>query len=89
MAKRYSGDVSMRLSYRDAHDDYKVTLSSGGRRKVVYVLPPAILQHTVDSPKAYDDTARAAIAFAEDEGFDMQPDYTDSGVRVTRSRRKR
>lgn len=80
MAKRYSGDVSMRLSYRDAHDDYKVTLSSGGRRKVVY---------TVDSPKAYDDTARAAIAFAEDEGFDMQPDYTDSGVRVTRSRRKR
>lgn len=55
MAKRYSGDVSGRVTYRDSTDDYKVTLASGGKRKVVYVGAPAYKVHAVDSPKAYDD----------------------------------
>lgn len=85
----------MRVTYRDPkpgshlrNGDYKVTLSSGGRRKVIYVGAPAFLSHAVDSPKAYDEAAQAAIAFADDEGFDMQPDYTSSGVHVSRSKRR-
>jgi len=85
----------MRVTNRDPrpgshlrNGDYKVTLSSGGRRKVIYVGAPAYLSHAVDSPKAYDEAAHAALSFADHEGFDMQPDTTSSGWHISRSRRR-
>lgn len=97
MAKRYSGDVSGRVTYRDPspgshlrNGDYKVSLSSGGKRKVIYVGAPAYLSHAVDSAKAYDEAFRAAMSFADDMGFDMQFDLAPNGaVRVSRSRPKK
>lgn len=97
MAKRYSGDISGTVTYRDPkfgsrnrNGDYKVTLSSrSGGKKTIIVGAPAFLSEAVDSSAAYDDTFRAAVAFAEDEGWSAQPDYKrdGSGIRVTRTKR--
>lgn len=81
MATRYSGDLTITLTYRDPpkgmspNGDYRATISwparsrlTGGRhRHTVYVGVPAHLQHGVDSPTAFDDAAHAAISFASEE----------------------
>lgn len=72
---------------RNRNGDYKVTLSSGGKRKVIYVGAPAFLSHAVDSPKAYDEAFRAAISFADYEGLSMSPEYSHSGELLIRRAR--
>lgn len=79
---RYSGNVRIRITYRDAgraglngtyrcfivcHEPREI-LGAVRRRKyqTVFVGAPAILTHAVDSPQAFDDTARAALAFAHE-----------------------
>lgn len=87
MAKRYSGDVSMRVTYRDVNDDYKVTMSSGGKRHTEYIFGPAQRSKliAVDSAQAYDEAAHAALSFSSFGN----PEYTDRGFRITRTRPKK
>ncbi len=76
-AKRYSGVVTILLTYVD-HDPkvpeqfpngfYRCRLSRGVRREwstAFIVGAPRVLSHAVDSSKAYDGAAHAALAFAD------------------------
>jgi hypothetical protein len=100
MAKRYSGTVTINIKYIDASSQYRcyidtpITIARNGC--VVYVRPPAYLDHAVDSAIAYDNAARAAIALTEPcrdgkpcAARDVQEccDYDDSGVVICRSER--
>ncbi len=70
MAKRYSGNLQINVVYDDKNF-YRTSVSSGGKllwRGTVRPAPvgfgPGI---AYDSPKAYDEIASSALAFAEDE----------------------
>ena len=86
MATRYCGLLTLRLSYRDASNDYRVCIATNGYHlATVYVDSPAYLIHAVDSPEAFDAAARAALAFAADDGTDLTGCDTDErGYAVTR-----
>jgi len=79
-ALRYSGEIRIRVTYRDSDGEtysdgtfrhpngfYRCILTCGNERAKIIVGAPAFLSHAVDSSEAYDDVARAAIAFADDE----------------------
>ncbi len=69
MATRYSGELTIRLTYRDESGDYHCTVSRAGVHVgSVDVGSPALLQYAVDSPHAYDCAAHAALSFLSDEG---------------------
>lgn len=72
MAKRYSGQVTVRIIYRDATwkdvGHYDAVVSWPGGHERVSVGEPRILTHAVDSPEAYDGAARAAISFSRCDG---------------------
>lgn len=68
MAKRYSGRCVVTVVYDDRRSDYKATVAIGGRN--VWsgrIGEPRSRTISVDSPKAYDQTAHAALSFADDE----------------------
>ena len=58
-----------------------------GEGRTIQVGAPAHLTNAVDSPEAFDDAARAAIAFAQDEnpGWDDLAAYNEDGYHVARS----
>lgn len=93
MAIRYSGSVRINVIWRDT--DYRCAISSPSGRYVVFVGAPAAgfgAGIAYDSPEAYDQTARAALAFAEDERpglIDSHACYDDiqSCYRIDRSRK--
>ena len=96
MAVRYSGNVTIRLTYHDpkvgdrwANGYYICALSWPGGRKSVTVGAPAYLSQAVDSAGAYDDTASAAISFADYEGpeGDFYPAWGDGGPAISRKKR--
>lgn len=92
MATRYCGKVKIGCTYRDRENDYRCTMSAGGKRiGVEYVGAPRHLTHAVDSPKAYDDAAHAALSFASSEGKldERDLDFTDSGYRIRRASGRR
>lgn len=88
MAKRYSGRVRVSLRWDDAASAYRCgvtwTEPDGSRccRRVT-VNAPAHLTMSVDCPAAYDDAARAALAFVmrdaegERRAGDGRHDYAD------------
>jgi hypothetical protein len=82
MAKRYSGNLTITCTLRD-QGDYRCTVTpTTGRSKTVYVGAPAVgfgPGVAYDSPKAYDESAHAAISFALDEGLGGEPEYNESG----------
>ena len=84
--KRYSGNVTVAINYVDSENHYKATVSAGGKRgKTVIVNPPRHLTKAVDSAEAYDNAAKAAVSFAEDDGFDASgAEYTGSGIAIRR-----
>ena len=86
-AIRYSGSIRIRVTYRDNHSDYRCFLSATtGEKHTVYVGEPAILTRAVDSPESYDDAARAALAFAESDGYPVRYARMDEhGYTVARS----
>lgn len=86
--KRYSGNITVTITYVDAKDKYKATVSAGEQRGTVYVGPPRHLTRSVDSPEAFDDAARAAISFAGDEGLDIQGADWGGGTSVVIHRKK-
>ena len=70
MATRYSGELTVRITYRDEAEDYRCVISARGegvRGRFllgVYVGVPRLLEHAVDSSEAYDRVAHAALSFA-------------------------
>jgi hypothetical protein len=76
MATRYSGEAVIRVAYTDA-GDYRCTVSCGGHSETFTVVAPAAgfgAGVAYDAPRAYDATARAALAFA------AEPDVRAEGV---------
>lgn len=68
-ARRFSGRLKIELNFNDRTNQYKARLCpvvKGERCETVFVGPPRHLTRAVDSPRAFDDTARAAISFASD-----------------------
>lgn len=71
--RRFSGNLKIELSFNDRTNQYRAKLCPLTRLwrgkaqepcETVYVRPPRSMERAVDSPRAYDDTARAAISFA-------------------------
>jgi len=97
MAKRYSGDLTVQIVYHD-DDTYRGYVKGpGGIYKFKDLRAPRIgLGAGVgyDSPKAYDQMARAAISFAtydkEDIGYpEYNADGTDAKVQRSSGRRRK
>ena len=92
MAKRYSGDVVVSVTWSDSRDAYKATVSAHGEKWSGWVGAPRAMRIAVDSPQAYDDAAHAAISFACDEepGFcDVAGTNADcSGWEILRAKRR-
>jgi len=65
---RYSGGARLRLTYKDGpgNGKYHVTITTNTDRVRLAVNAPAYLTVAVDSPEAFDNAARAAVAFATD-----------------------
>jgi hypothetical protein len=78
MATRYSGNATIRVVYLD-HLTYQCRVSVDGRSVWHGWIGPPERGFgpgiAYDSPRAYDSTARAALAFAEDEGMDLSLDH--------------
>jgi hypothetical protein len=72
-AKRYSGSISIRVTYLDyvhtgrLNGEYRCFLRANNARCTIYVGVPASTLLPVDSPEAFDSAARAAIGFADHE----------------------
>jgi len=102
MAKRYSGDLTVQITYHDDGTYKGYVKGPGGTYPFKDLRAPRIPtaghvgSHGVayDSPKGYDDMARAAISFAtydkEDIGYpDYDADGTDYKVRRSSGRRRK
>jgi hypothetical protein len=86
MATRYSGDVTVRVDYVDTKSAYRCRVKCADGAKTIIVHPARASQLAVDSAAAYDETARAAISFADHDGLAVQPEYAsvDGNVVVHR-----
>lgn len=95
MAKRYSGLATVTVNYDDRRSDYKATVTIGKRN--VWsgrVSEPRSRTLAVDSPKAYDEAAHAALSFAVDDhpelaGAGIEYDDAGYGWHITRTKAKR
>ena len=71
MAKRYSGNLLINVTYDDRNDDYVTSISKDGRRVWNGRVGPAQAGFgagvAYDSPKAYDAIASSALSFADDD----------------------
>jgi hypothetical protein len=95
-ATRYCGALVVRMEWRDEYGNYLARIAKGGRNVWSAVVgAPASLEVPVDAPVAFDATARAALAFAFDEGKGDSPiddgdaEYDDAGFLVRRRRADR
>lgn len=92
MAKRYCGRWVIDVEFEDKYAEYKCIIYHDTQKMKdghqINVLPPAHLSIAVDSPKAYDDTAHAALSFAtaDDLLSESELDFTDSGFRIRRKK---
>jgi hypothetical protein len=60
--------IDHEVSFRPPHRPlYHCTVSVGNRRYRVDVGGPTVSEHSIDSPAAFDETARAAISFGSEE----------------------
>jgi hypothetical protein len=101
---RYSGDIRIRVTYHDrrfedVYEDgtprnpngfYRCFLRASNNTTTIIVGAPAFLSQAVDSPEAFSDAARAAVAFADHEdpeaGWYDRCCSDDKGVFVTTTR---
>ncbi len=96
MAKRYSGSLQIVVTYDD-RNFYRTSVSEGGKllwRGQVKPAPAGFGSGIAyDSPEAYDEIARSALAFADDDvpdaGIGDAADYDDAmtGYAIRRSPR--
>jgi hypothetical protein len=74
MAKRYSGDLKINVTYDD-HNFYRVSVSRDGKSLWHGRVNPAPAGFgpgiAYDSPQAYDEVASSALAFADEEIGDV------------------
>jgi hypothetical protein len=63
---RYSGDAKITLTLQD-NDSYRVVVETDCDASCITINSPKVLKHAIDSPEAFDDAARAAVAFALEE----------------------
>lgn len=88
---RRSGDVKVKINYRDAEDDYAgvVTWPGGSWRfEELRASPHWQSTHAVDSAETYDEVSRAALSFGADENEDIyaHADTDERGDFVVRRR---
>ena len=80
MAVRYCGKAKIAVTYRepmrrnDYKGDYRCTITGAGPRVAINVGVPAVTWFAVDSERAYDDAAKAALSFATDSSADKRLD---------------
>jgi hypothetical protein len=71
MAKRYSGDLTINVTYDDKKNDYRTSVYRGEEKLWNGRVRPAAVGFgpgiAYDSQKAYDQIASSALAFADDE----------------------
>ncbi len=84
MAKRKSGNVSVRLTFDGTHDAYVCHVSAPGEKTRRILVGYRHLVHSVYSSESYDTTAREAIIRAGMLGY-ATIDYTGSAI-LTRTR---
>jgi hypothetical protein len=92
MAIRYCKNVKIDCKLVPATpygEQYKCNISRDGKKLgVQYVGLPNFIGGGIDSPKAYDSAAHAALAFAVDQDGDLADylEYTDSGFAIRRQK---
>jgi hypothetical protein len=92
MTKRYSGDLTIHVVYDD-RNHYKTSVSRKGKNLWSGTVRPAIVGFgpgiAYDSPKAYDEIAATALAFADNDvgGVRDSAEYNEnlSDVLIRRS----
>jgi hypothetical protein len=86
-ALRYSGALRIRVTYVDPKAGYRCAISGDGIRRTIWVGAPNCLSHAVDSSEAFDETAHAALSFADDEdsGIGDKAAATPEGWHIGRS----
>jgi len=99
---RYSGEIRIRVTFidyvpgdvysdgtpRHPNGSYRCFLSVvGGSDATIHVNPPVCRFHAVDAAKAFDEAARAALAFADADGWPVEAHAAsiESGWHVGRS----
>jgi hypothetical protein len=95
--RRFSGRLKIELNFNDRTNQYKARLCPVvGHSKwdppaceTVYVGPPRVLDRAVDSARAFDNAARAAISFARDDIQEYaQHDRNLTTWHISRGRRR-
>lgn len=76
MAKRYSGQLIIRIEFHDPTDAYQGSIrSKDGHLHYKFMdlkLSPVMRRkYAVDSPQAYDEAARAILGFASADNEDI------------------
>jgi hypothetical protein len=66
MAKRYSGNLQINVTYDD-HNFYRTSVSRGGKLLWRGTVGPVVKGIGYNSPQAYDEVASAALSFADNE----------------------
>ena len=94
-ATRFSGDIKIGIVYSESEAQYACQLSMPGVPSVFEVVgEPAILEHAVDSPEAFDSVAHAALSFsAADDLYmgdvDGHAAYNCDGWHIGRTEKER
>ena len=80
MAKRYSGDLQISVTY-DNRDFYRTSVSRDGKSLWQGTVGPVVRGIANDSPQAYDEVASAALSFADHEvrGLGDEAEYNEEG----------
>lgn len=88
MASRYSGNLKISVKVNRANTGHDVNVSRAGA--LVYrctVTQPPADKIALDASEAYDAAAKAALAFAENDGVDVSDAMTDDvGFVVSRQK---
>ena len=89
MVTRYCGRATICIWYDDRDDWYTCRIAVGGKQLGhQHISYPAARQYAVDSLKAFDEAAQAAISGAANNGNidESDIDWGDSGPVITRKR---
>lgn len=84
--KRWCGNVRIYLTFNDATNQYECDLFRNGFVGEQFIGRPPSSRLAADSAQAFDDAARAAVAFAVDDGMidDSDLDSDGSGYAIWR-----
>ena len=70
MARRYSGDLVITITWDDVRNRYIGKVNVMNQRKVqTFQVTTPVNWKTIDSPETYDEAARTLLAFAAKAGW--------------------